>query len=807
MYEIDENTVRMPMLALRGLVLFPNMILHFDVGREKSIAALKKAMDDDQYIYLVAQKDIRDDDPQDYEIYNVGVVAQIRQILKMPGDSLRVLVEGVYRGQTKEIVSTSPYLEAIVEKMPLTQMPKSKSVACQARMRTLKELFEEYCYLYAKVPKEIILNVMETEDPVYLVEYIAGNIMLKVEQKQTILEQSSGMKRLDLLIKYLDQENKVLTLEKDIYAKVKDQIDENQREYYLREQMRAISEELGETENVQDEVDGYQKRIAALDVDDESKEKLYKEADRLYKMPSNSHEAAVIRSWLDVCLDLPYNTRTKDKIDIAKAQKFLDKEHYGLKKIKQRILELLAVRVMAPDIKGQIICLVGPPGVGKTSIARSIAQTMGRKYARVSLGGIRDESDIRGHRKTYIGAMPGRIITALQQAGSRNPLILLDEIDKMSNDFRGDPSAAMLEVLDSEQNNAFRDHYVEIPFDLSEVLFLTTANTLDTIPAPLLDRMEVIELPSYTREEKFQIGKRHLVPKQMKRHGLSSKNFHIYDDALYDLIDNYTREAGVRNLERVIASLCRKADKRLVAGEVQKVNIRDKNIEEFLGAKKFKPEKILETDEVGVVTGLAWTSVGGETMPIEVAVMDGNGKIELTGSLGDVMKESAHAAISYVRSRADELLIEPDFYKTRDIHIHVPEGAVPKDGPSAGVTMCTAIVSALSNTPVRREVAMTGEITLRGRVLPIGGLREKTMAAYAAGVKTVIIPQDNVPDLEQVDDVVKSSIKFIPAAKIDTVLNHALIKNPAVVQPDDDGCKTGVKLNEKKDIKNRFITQ
>ncbi|MBC8569554.1 endopeptidase La [Zongyangia hominis] len=807
MYEIDENTVRMPMLALRGLVLFPNMILHFDVGREKSIAALNKAMNDDQYIYLVAQKDIRDDDPQDYEIYDVGVVAQIRQILKMPGDSLRVLVEGVYRGHTKEIVSTSPYLDAVVEKMPLNQTTKAGSVASQARMRTLKELFEEYCYLYAKVPKEIILNVLETEDPVYIVEYIAGNIMLKVEQKQKILEQSSALKRLDMLIKYLDQENKVLALEKDIYAKVKDQIDENQREYYLREQMRAISEELGEGEDVQTEVEDYQKKIAALEVDEESREKLFKEADRLYKMPSNSHEAAVIRSWLDVCLDLPFNDRTKDKIDIAKAQKYLDKEHYGLKKIKQRILELLAVRVMAPDIKGQIICLVGPPGVGKTSIARSIAATMGRKYARVSLGGVRDESDIRGHRKTYIGAMPGRIITAIQQAGTRNPLILLDEIDKMGNDFRGDPSAAMLEVLDSEQNNAFRDHYVEIPFDLSEVLFLTTANTLDTIPAPLLDRMEVIELPSYTREEKFQIAKRHLMPKQMKRHGLTGKNFKLYDDAIYDIIDNYTREAGVRNLERVVGSLCRKADKRLVAGEMTKVNIRDKNIEEYLGAKKYKPEKILDTDEVGVVTGLAWTSVGGETMPIEVAVMEGSGKIELTGSLGDVMKESAKAAISYVRSRAGDLLIDPEFYKNRDIHIHVPEGAVPKDGPSAGVTMCTAIVSALSNTPVRREVAMTGEITLRGRVLPIGGLREKTMAAYAAGVKTVIIPQDNVPDLEQVDDVVKEAVKFIPAAKIDTVLSNALIRNPALVPAGDDGCKTNVKLGEKKEIKNRFITQ
>ena len=572
----------------------------------------------------------------------------------------------------------------------------------------------------------------------------------------------------------MESENDILSLEKDIYDRVKESIDKNQREYYLREQMRVIQEELGESDNPVDEAQQYFEKIDQLALPDEAREKLYKEADRLMKLPSNSHEGGVIRGYLDTCLELPWNKSTKDKIDLQKAEKLLDKEHYGLQRVKERILEVLATRALAPDIKGQIICLVGPPGVGKTSIARSIAKAMGRKYVRISLGGVRDESDIRGHRKTYIGAMPGRIINAIKLAGSNNPLMLLDEVDKMGNDFRGDPSSAMLEVLDSEQNFAFRDHYIEIPFDLSEVFFIATANDLSTIPAPLLDRMDVIELPSYTREEKFQIAKRHLLAKQMKKHGLTAKTFRLADDAIYGLIDFYTRESGVRKLEREIGALCRKADREIVGKGASRVVITGASLYDYLGPKRFRPDEPAERDEIGLVNGLAWTSVGGEMLQVEVAVMEGSGKVELTGSLGDVMKESAKAAISYIRSRAQEYGIDPNFYKNKDIHIHLPEGAVPKDGPSAGVTLTTALVSALTGTPVRRDVAMTGEITLRGRVLAIGGLREKTMAAYRAGIKTVLIPKENLPDLYEVDPVVKEAIRFIPADHVETVLQTAL---------------------------------
>lgn len=768
-----EQQDHMPMLVLRGLVLFPQMVLHFDVGRDKSISALNQVMENDRKIFLVAQKDIRDDEPKASALYKVGVVAQVKQIIKSQSGTWRVLVEGMYRAKLLEVVSESPHFEGVVVEFPLKAPRTLKSAMCDALMRTVKDLFQEYCFLTPRMPRELVVSALVSEDPIHLAEYIAGNMQMEVEDKQTILSQSNPLKRLELLAGILESENEILSLEADIQEKVKGQIDKNQREYYLREQMKAISSELGD-DDPQQENEVYSKKIKKLKLEEKTTDKLLKEVDKLVKLPANSNEASVIRGYLDTVLELPWDKKTVDKIDIKKAKALLDKEHYGMNKIKERILELFAVRKLAPDIKGQIICLVGPPGVGKTSIARSIAKSLGRKYVRLSLGGVRDESDIRGHRKTYIGSMPGRIINAMKLAGSKNPLMLLDEVDKLGNDFRGDPSAALLEVLDSEQNHAFRDHYIEVPFDLSEVLFIATANTLDTIPAPLLDRMEIIHLSSYTREEKFQIAKSYLLRKQLKRHGLTASKAKVTDDAIYALLDNYTREAGVRNLEREITSLLRKAAKRIVSGEVKRVTITNKNIEEFLGPRKFKPELIQAYDEVGLVNGLAWTTVGGEMLQVETTVMDGTGKIELTGSLGDVMKESAHAAISYIRSHWEKYGVEHDFYKTRDIHIHVPEGAVPKDGPSAGVTICTALISALSGVPVHRDVAMTGEITLRGRVLPIGGLKEKTMAAYRAGIKTVLIPAENEPDLAEVDDIVREHIKFVTADKVDTVLKTAL---------------------------------
>lgn len=768
--------VKMPMLVLRGLVLFPEMVLHFDVGREKSILALNQVMSSNRQIFLVAQKDIRDDEPKADSIYKIGVVAQVKQIIKSQSGTWRVLVEGLYRAKMQEIVSEDPYFEAILTPFPLKPLRK-KTAMCDALMRTVKDLFEEYCYLTPRMPKELVVNALVSDDPVHLAEYIAENMQMETADKQTILSQSDPLKRLELLAHLLESENDILSLEQDIQEKVRGQIDKNQREYYLREQMKAISGELGE-EDPQEETGEYYAKIEKLKLEKEVAEKLFKEVDRLGKLPYNSNEAGVIRSYLDTVLELPWNKRTTDKIDIKKAQSLLDKEHFGLKKVKERILELLAVRKLAPDIKGQIICLAGPPGVGKTSIANSIAKSLGRKYVRISLGGVRDESDIRGHRKTYIGSMPGRIITAMKQAGTANPLMLLDEVDKLGNDFRGDPSSALLEVLDSEQNHAFRDHYIEVPFDLSDVLFIATANNLDTIPGPLRDRMEIIELTSYTREEKFHIAKEHLLPKQLKRNGLTASKSKITEDALYALIDNYTREAGVRSLERAIASLLRKAAKKIVAGESKKVQIDDNNIVDFLGPRKFKPELIQANDEIGMVNGLAWTSVGGEMLQVEIAILEGSGKLELTGSLGDVMKESARAAVSYIRAHWEQYGIERDFHKTKDIHIHVPEGAVPKDGPSAGVTITTALVSALSQIPVHREVAMTGEITLRGRVLPIGGLKEKTMAAYRAGIKTVVIPKENEPDISEIDPEVREALHFVPAERIDTVLDTALIHKP-----------------------------
>ncbi len=767
----------MPMIAMRGLVMFPKVVMHFDVSRDRSETALKAALSDDRLIFLTAQKDEMVEEPGVRDMYQVGVVAEIHQILKTPDNITRVLVEGIYRAKLVKLHQGEPYYVADVKQMSNCIVSKEDEVEYEAVMRSIKGVFEQYCRNMPKMPKEFVNSVLNEKDPMKLFELIAFNISLSVEDKQALLEENYLIARLGMLVAMLSREAEVLDIERHIQEKVNEQMNNAQKEYYLREQMKIISSMLGEDENYQDEIEEYADKIQELDFAPEIEEKLMREVDRLTKMSASSQEAFVVRNYLDTILELPWRTSTKDKTDVKKARALLDKEHYGLEKVKDRIIENIAVRALQPELKGQILCLVGPPGIGKTSIGKSIAKALGRKYARVSLGGIRDESDIRGHRKTYVGAMPGRIINAIKTSGSNNPLILLDEIDKMANDMRGDPSSAMLEVLDSEQNSTFRDHFIEVPFDLSNVLFVTTANTTQTIDGPLLDRMEVIELTSYTREEKFHIAKEHLVPKQLKANGLRSSMLKIADSAIYMIIDSYTREAGVRTLERFIASLCRKAAKEIVSDEVKKVSITAKNLEKYLGAKKYLDDDLAKKDEVGIVNGLAWTSVGGVIMPLEVSVFDGKGTVETTGSLGDVMKESAKIAVSYVRSVADKYGISKDFYKEKDIHIHAPEGATPKDGPSAGVTMTTALVSALSGMAVRHDIAMTGEITLHGKVLPIGGLREKTMAAYKAGMKTVIIPKANRSDLEEVDNAVKENVNFIFAENLEQVLEAALVKN------------------------------
>ncbi len=759
-------------VAMRGLVAFPKMVMHFDVAREKSVNAIERALKEKRKLFLVTQHEAYVDTPKASDLYKVGVVAEIRQVLKLPDNVMKVLVEGVYKANLVRLIDEGDVLRAEVKRAPAYSRAKFDEVEAEALMRSVKDVFERYASFFPKMPKELLASVMTQESPVKLFEAVTFNCNLNYRDKQTLLEESNIISKLSVLFACLTSEVEILSLESLINEQTKNSIEKGQKEYYLREQMRIIQEQLGE--DTEDEVYNYINDIMTIKTDEKSREKLLREADKLSKLPPSSQEAFVIKNYLDTVLDLPWGKYTKVKLTLDKAEAVLEKDHYGLKKVKERILEFLAVHMLNPEIKGQIICLAGPPGVGKTSIAKSIAKAMGRKYARVSLGGVRDEADIRGHRKTYVGAMPGRIITALQQAGSANPLILFDEIDKLCSDIKGDPSSAMLEVLDGEQNNAFRDHFIEVPFDLSKAVFITTANDVGAIPKPLLDRMEVIELPSYTAEEKFHIAKNHLIPKQLKEHGLKASQLRIADSAVNDVIQFYTKEAGVRTLERFVASLCRKAAKKIASGEVKRVSVTSSNLKDYLGIKKYLPDLASDKTQVGVVNGLAWTSVGGVLMPVEVLVLKGTGKIEVTGSLGDVMKESAKLAVSLTRSLADKYNISHDFYKENDIHIHAPEGAVPKDGPSAGVTMTTALISALSGIPVKSDVAMTGEITLHGNVLPIGGLREKTMAAFKSGIKTVVIPVANKHDLEEVDDAVKDAVNFVFADKIADVLDTAL---------------------------------
>ena len=769
----EQNAVRMPLLALRGLVVFPRTVASFDVARKKSANALKVAMESNRLIFVVTQRDFYAEEPTEKELYSVGCIAKVKQVLKVSDNLTKVLVEGIARAEYRNFVNGSRYYTADVIKSEAKET-NHRQVYRETLLRKIKTQFRKYISVLPGIAPDIVMTVDSSQDLGYISDYIAFNIPAPFDDKQFVLEQLSVVGRAKILIDLLAKEREIGEIDKKINEKTRAAIDENQKEYYLREQMRIISSELYGDEQA-DEIDTYYQKIEALNADGSVKETLRTHVAKLAKMPSGSHEGTVERGYLDTCLELPWSNYSTVISDIKRAEKILDRDIFGMKKVKERILELLSVYVLSPDIKGQIICLVGPPGVGKTSVGKTIAECMGRKYARISLGGVHDEAEIRGHRKTYIGAMPGKIIDAVKKAGTSNPLILLDEIDKLGSDYKGDPASAMLEVLDPEQNSTFVDHFVEIPFDLSHAVFIATANNLDTIPAPLRDRMEIIELSSYTREEKFGIAKNHLVAKQVERHGLKKSHIRFTDSAIYGLIDFYTREAGVRKLERSIASVCRKVAKIIASGEASKVTVKDADLIKYLGKHRYKPEVILENDEVGIINGLAWTSVGGEIMQLEVASMQGTGKIELTGSLGDIMKESARAAVSYVRANAEKYGIDPDFYKNNDIHIHATEAAVPKDGPSAGVTITTGLISALTGKAVLRDIAMTGEITIRGRVLPIGGLKEKSMAAYRGGVKTVFIPKDNIPDLEEVDAAVKENVEFVPVSFADEIISRAIV--------------------------------
>ncbi len=774
-YSIEKKTL--PLIPLRGLSIFPHMVIHFDVGREKSIDALEKAMVEDSKLILCTQKDAKEINPTIEEFHHLGTVVRVKQMIKLPGGGIRVLVEGLNRGRVVSILEEDPHIVAEIEELIYDEeIDLSEDLNIQAAMRLVINDFEEYINLNDNISPEILIAISETENPGRLVDTIASYINLKLTDNQRILEALDYYERLETLHIILQEEIEILQVEDKINKRVTKQINKLQKEHYLREKIKAIQTELGEEEDISSEVEEYRSKISEMKMPKEAIEKANKEVDRLLRMSPYSAETGVIRSYLDWILELPWDKETNEKIDIKKVRDILNEDHYGLTDVKERIMEFIAIRKLSKTIKGPIICLVGPPGVGKTSIAQSIARSINREFVRMSLGGVRDEAEIRGHRRTYVGSMPGKIISSIKKAGSKNPVFLLDEIDKLGSDYRGDPASGLLEVLDPEQNSTFMDHYLELPFDLSKVLFITTANTTTSIPAPLLDRMEVINISGYTEEEKLQIALKYLLPKQLKEHGLNEESLKISDQALKDLISNYTREAGVRNLEREIAKLCRKAAKRIVEENLETIRISRSNISNYLGIEKYRFDLLETEDQIGVANGLAWTSVGGETLSIEVNYMKGKGKVQLTGKLGDVMKESAMAGISYVRANSEKFNIDSNFYEDMDIHIHVPEGAIPKDGPSAGITIATAVISALSNTPIHREVAMTGEITLRGRVLPVGGIKEKVLAANRMGIKKILLPIDNKKDLEDIPNKVKRNIEFVLVKNMEEVLENALIK-------------------------------
>lgn len=776
---IKNKDKRLPLLPLRGLLVYPTMVLHLDVGRERSVKALEKAMVDENLILLASQSEVSIEEPKQDDIYQVGTVSKVRQMLKLPNGTIRVLVEGVIRAKISSYIDNPDFYEVIVKELP-EEHPQEPEV--DALRRSVLNQFENYINLSKKITPETLAAVADIEEPGRLADVICSHLPLKLKDKQEILETVSVQERLEKLLVILNNEQEVLELERKIGQRVKKQMEKTQKEYYLREQMKAIQKELGEKEGRGHEIEELRKELKEAELPENVHEKVEKEIDRLEKMPPASAEGSVIRNYIDWLLSLPWNESTQDDLDLKKAEDVLNEDHYGLEKPKERVLEYLAVQQLAKKLKGPILCFVGPPGVGKTSIARSIARSLERKFVRISLGGVRDEAEIRGHRRTYVGAMPGRIIQGIKNAGSNNPVLLLDEIDKMSMDFRGDPASALLEVLDPEQNNTFSDHYIEVPFDLSKVMFITTANAVHNIPRPLLDRMEVQYIPGYTELEKLQIAKRYLVPKQKKEHGLSPEVLSIDDDCLQKVIREYTREAGVRGLEQQIAALCRKVAKKIVAGEAQEIKLTVDKLPDYLGPEKYRYGLAEEEDQIGAATGLAWTEVGGDTLIIEVTILPGKGNLTLTGKLGDVMKESAQAAFSYTRSRAQQLNIDPEFHEKNDIHIHIPEGAIPKDGPSAGITMATALISALTNIPVRRDVAMTGEITLRGRVLPIGGLKEKSLAAHRAGIRRVLLPKNNEKDLQDIPESVREDLEFITVDHMDEVLEHALARQVQAIE-------------------------
>jgi ATP-dependent Lon protease len=770
-----ENNIReIAVIPLRGLTIFPYMVIHFDVGRDKSIKALEEAMLQNQKIFLTTQKSIETDDPTIDEIHEVGTLCKVKQMLKLPGDTIRVLVEGLSRAKISDVIQEEPYIKVTIEEYPDKDFEIDQE--CEALKRSLLQAFEQYVELNAKITPDVLLTVRAIDNCGRLADVIASNLPLKMDQKQVLIESITPKLRLEVLYKYILNEIEIIQVEKKINEKVKSQISKMQKEYYLKEQIKAIREELGEDHSKDEEVEELKEKVRKLKASKKIKEKLEGEIKRLSLLAPNSAESNVIRTYVNSILDLPWNKSTKDSLNLSKSREILDEDHYGLKDVKERVLEYLAVKQLTKSMKGPIICLVGPPGVGKTSIAKSIARSLNRKFIRMSLGGVRDEAEIRGHRRTYIGAIPGRIITAIKEVGYKNPVLLFDEIDKLSSDFRGDPASALLEVLDPEQNKEFTDHYLEVPFDLSKVMFVTTANSLSTIPRPLLDRMEVIQVSGYTEKEKLEIAKRYLVSKQRDLHGLTDEQFNLPDESIRRIITNYTRESGVRELERKIARLLRKLAVEIVENNKDFIDVTFDEVPTYLDAPIYQYDEIEDKSQVGVVMGLAWTAVGGTTLNIEVAKLQGKGKLVLTGQLGDVMKESARAGMSYIRSIADQYDLDDDFHEKMDIHIHIPEGATPKDGPSAGITMATAVISAITDIPVRNDVAMTGEITLRGRVLPIGGLKEKTLAAERAGIKKVLFPHENIKDLKDVPDSVKENVELVPVKTMDEVLKHALVK-------------------------------